>query len=232
MKRNIVIATVAAAALIGGGSALAFAGSDDGTETRADSRTQSQTQRDSHEITLRDDDRDDRVDGAGAAGVDGVELTAVQAVDAALKAQPGTAVSAELDDEDAEDGADDDGRERLVWEVDVLGEGTAWHTLHVDAATGKIIATDTEDDTDDAREARAALKGATTTAAQAAEAAAAKGFVTSVDLDDDGRAGHVSEGWEIETTDSKGAERDWNVDVRTGKLTVDHDDRDDHRHGD
>lgn len=244
MKRNIVIATVAAAVLIGGGSALAFAGTDDGAETRAETRTQAQGG--THRITVKDDDRDDhrdqddrdsrddRDDRAGQAnradaGVSGVKLTAAQAVEAALKAQPGTAVSAELDDED------DDSRERPVWEVDVLGQGNAWHTLHVDAATGKILGTDDEDDADggdDAREARAALKDARTTAAQAAEAAAAKGFVTSVDLDDDGRAGQASEGWEIETVDSTGTERDWSVDVRTGKLTVDHDDRNSDDHDD
>lgn len=252
MKRNIVIATVAAATLIGGGSALAFAGTDDGAETRAEPRTQAQGG--THRITVKDDDRDDRADqddrddrggtddrddragqanpARADAGIGGVKLTAAQAVEAALKSQSGTAVAAELDDEDD---AGDDSRERPVWEVDVLGRGNAWHTLHVDAATGRILGMDDEDDADgedDARAARAALKDAKTTAAQAAEAAAAKGFVTSVDLDDDGRAGQVSEGWEIETVDSKGTERDWSVDVRTGKLTVDHDDRNSDDHDD
>ncbi|MFM9370741.1 PepSY domain-containing protein [Streptomyces sp. Da 82-17] len=239
MKRNIVIATVAAAALIGGGSALAFAGSDDDTG-RSDTRTQ---QSDS-QITLQDDDtddgdrddrgdrddardakddRDDRGDRDDARPAD-AKLTAVQAIEAALKQQSGTAVSAELDEEDG----DDNKAERLAWEVDILGKGDAWHTVHIDAATGKVIGKETEDERDDAREARAALKDARTDAAQAAETAAAKGFVTSVDLDDDGRAGHVSEGWEIETAAADGHDRDWNVDVRSGKLTVDHDDRHDH----
>ncbi|MDI3424064.1 PepSY domain-containing protein [Streptomyces luteolus] len=245
MKRNIVIATVAAAALVGGGSAIAFAGSDDGGTGRADARSQNSNS----QVTLQDDsddsdDRDDNNDNDDSAAHEakddrrddarpvGAKLTAAQAVEAALKHQPGTAVSAELDDEDSDDDDSDDGDsgERLAWEVDVLGQGDAWHTVHLDAATGKVIGKKTEDERDDAREARAALKGAETDAAQAARSAAEKGFVTSIDLDDDGRSGHVSEGWEIETaaSDGRDGDRDWNVDVRSGKLTVDHDDRHDH----
>ncbi|MDQ8702896.1 PepSY domain-containing protein [Streptomyces sp. LHD-70] len=238
MKRNIVIATVAAAALVGGGSALAFAGGDDGGTGRSDARSQHSDS----QVTLQDDSaeaKDDRRDDARRPA--GAKLTAAEAVEAALKHQSGTAVSAELDDEDSDDrdsddrdSDDDDSGERLAWEVDILGQGEAWHTVHLDAATGKVIGKETEDERDDAREARAALKGATTDAAQAARSASEKGFVTSIDLDDDGRSGHVAEGWEIETaaSDGRDGERDWNVDARSGKLTVDHDDRHDHDHDD
>ncbi|MDI3384880.1 PepSY domain-containing protein [Streptomyces sp. B-S-A8] len=253
MKRNLVIATVAAAALIGGGSAFAFAGSDDAAPVRSDSRTQQA----GSQVTLQADDAREAQGDRDANGDDdrddvrpaGAKLTAAQAVEAALKHQSGTAVSAELDDDsddsgDSDDSDDqddqddqddkddkDDKAERLAWEVDVLGQGDAWHTVHIDAATGKVLGTETEDERDDAGEARTALKDATTDLAKAAQAASAKGFVTSIDLDDDDRSGHVSEGWEIETADSAGSaaqDRDWNVDVRTGKLTADHDDRHDH----
>jgi len=49
-----------------------------------------------------------------------------------------------------------------------------------------------------------------------ARAAAAKGTVTSVDLDDDARAA----AWEAETRTSKGAEREWRVDLGTGAVTA------------
>ncbi|MDI3404952.1 PepSY domain-containing protein [Streptomyces cavernicola] len=236
MKRKIVIATVVAAALVGGGSALAFAGGDDEA-----GRSEARAEQSSSQVTLQDDDRDDdrddrrdddrRDDDRDEARPADAKLTAAQAVEAALKHQAGTAVSAELDEEDGDDsdGNGSDGKnERLAWEVDILGQGDAWHTVHLDAVTGKILGTETENERDDAREARTALKGATADAAQAAKNAAAKGFVTSIDLDDDGRPGHTSEGWEIETADAAGKDSDWNVDVRTGKLTADHDDRHDH----
>jgi hypothetical protein len=65
------------------------------------------------------------------------------------------------------------------------------------------------------------------TAAQAAEAAAAKGTVTDVDLDDDGRA----KGWDVSTGSGRD-DRDWRVDLKTGKVTADSDDdSDDDRNG-
>jgi uncharacterized membrane protein YkoI len=188
MKRNIVIAAVTATALIGGGAAVAFA--DGGDEAKSAQRT-----------TVADD-----ADRAPAG-----KLTAAQAIEAALKAQPGTVVSADLDDD--RDGDDDGDR---GWEVDILGSGTTSYTVHVDPATGKILGTDTDRDEDDAAEARRILKGTDVDAAEAAEAAAAKGVVTSVDLDDD-QAGS----WSVETA---GSDQDWHVDLKTGKVTADQDD--------
>ncbi|MDG4860000.1 PepSY domain-containing protein [Streptomyces sp. T-3] len=214
MKRNIVIASVAVATLVAGGTAFAFASDDDnGVGTSNAAASKSDDRRD-------DDQRDDstKADAQGKAGSsNSSRVTAAQAIDAALKAAPGTAVSADLDD------SDDDG-DRRAWEVDVLGKGSTWYEVHIDPATGKVLAKETDrDDNDDAREARTALAGSTVSAKKAAEIASAKGFVTSVDLDDDDR----STGWDVETTDTKGKERDWNVDLKSAKITADHDDRDD-----
>ncbi|MDT6984776.1 PepSY domain-containing protein [Streptomyces lusitanus] len=196
MKRNIVIAVVTAAALVGGGTATALAVSGDGDD-------------DATSVTRTDDDRgdrDDRDDRDDRSGDDGDraaapgDVTAADAIAAALKHTPGTAVSAELDDGS--------------WEVDVLGKGDTWHGVRVDPGTGKVLGS-SEDDEDDAAEVRAALKGASVTAEKAARAAAAKGTVTSVELDHDD-----NKGWEAETRASGGDERDWNVGLTTASVTA------------
>ncbi|MEU0677148.1 PepSY domain-containing protein [Streptomyces sp. NPDC006172] len=182
MKRKLVIAAVAASVAIGGGTAVAFA--DDGVRGATHAEA-----------------------GDARAGVSGAKVTADQAIAAALKAQPGTVVSAGLDDDGADRG----------WEIDVLGEGTTAHTVLVDAADGRILGKETDgDDADDVREARALLKDARVTAGDAARAAAGKGAVTSVELYDDGRGG-----WDVETTDAAAKEHDWTVDLKSAKLTPD-----------
>ncbi|MFF0704544.1 PepSY domain-containing protein [Streptomyces tendae] len=224
MKRNIVIAAVTAAALVGGGTATALAttGDDDrGAAPRADVSV-------SDDGGVRDeaDDRDDdRRDDSRAASA---KVTAADAIAAALADTPGTAVSAELDDEDDDEDDDgDDRRERAAWEVDVLsGDGT-WHSVRVDPATGKVLASD-RDDEDDTAEVRAALKGTSVDAAEAAKAAAGHGTVTSVELDDDGDHGDGRPAWEVETHASGKGEQDWRVDPKTGKVTAD---RSDEAHG-
>ena len=214
MKRNILIAVVTAAALVGGGTAtaLAVSGDDDGpasvaqTETRTgddDGRDDETRDDDGQDDDTRDDDRDGRAVSGG--------VTAADAIAAALKHTPGTAVSAELDDED-----DDGGK--AVWEVDVLGGGDTWHSVRVDPGSGKVLGAQ-KDDEDDTAEVRAALKGASVTAGEAAKAAAAKGTVVSVGLDDDG-----DRGWEAETRASSGDERDWRVDPSSGSVAADRDD--------
>ncbi|MFE9341424.1 PepSY domain-containing protein [Streptomyces olivaceus] len=222
MRRNIVIAAVTAAALIGGGTATALATAEDdgrGTAPRADVSV-------SDDGGVRDeaDGRDgDRRNGPGASAA---KVTAAEAIAAALRDTPGTAVSAELDDGDDDDR--DDRRERAAWEVDVLsGDGTS-HSVRVDPASGKVLGSHADDEADDdAAEARAALKGASVTAAEAAQAAGGKGTVTSVDLDDDGDddgADRSKAAWEVETRASGQGERDWRVDLKTGEVTADRDD--------
>ncbi|PNV32663.1 peptidase propeptide and YpeB domain protein [Streptomyces sp. DH-12] len=212
MKRNIVIAVVTAAALVGGGTAtaLAVAGDDDtASVTRTDDDRDERDDRGEDRSDDRDDraeggsdDRDDDGDDDAARAAAPGEVTAAEAIAAALKHTPGTAVSAELDDGS--------------WEIDVLGRGDTWHSVRIDPDSGKVLDAQ-KDDEDDAAEARAALKNATVTAEQAAKAAASKGTVVSVDLDDDGD----DRGWEAETRASGGDERDWNVDPGTASVTAD-----------
>ncbi|MGA5330561.1 PepSY domain-containing protein [Streptomyces griseoincarnatus] len=212
MKRNIVIAVVTAAALVGGGTAtaLAVAGDDDDTtsvtrtdddrDDRGEDRSDDQDNRGEDRSDDRDGDDDDGAVRAAAGGV-----TAAEAITAALKHTPGTAVSAELDDGS--------------WEVDVLAGGDTWHTVRIAQDSGKVLGAQ-KDDEDDAAEVRAALKGASVTAGDAAKAAAAKGTVVSVGLDDDGD----DRGWEAETRASGGDERDWSVGLTTASVTADRDD--------
>ncbi|MCF2131303.1 PepSY domain-containing protein [Strepomyces sp. STD 3.1] len=166
-------------------------------------------------------------DGDDAARASSAEVTAADAIAAALRDTPGTAVSADLDDEDdhADDDGDGDRGERAAWEVDVLaGDGT-WHSVRIDPASGKVLGSHKDTDEDDTAEARAALEGGSVSAAEAARAAAGKSTVTSVDLDDDGDDGPAA--WEVETrADGKG-EQDWRVDLKTGKVTADRSDSDD-----
>lgn len=213
MKRNIVIGVVAAAALVGGGTATAIAGSggDDGASgsasvTRAggDDGRDDDRGDDDRDDRRGDDDRDDgRDDDDRAETRPSGRVSAADAIAAALQHTPGTAVSAELDD----------GR----WEVEVLGRGDGWYSVRVDPGSGKVLGA-SEDDEDDAGEVRGVLKRASVSAADAAEAAAAKGAVVSVELDD--------EGWEAETRASGGGEREWRVDLGSGKVSAERGDDD------
>ncbi|GAA2229385.1 PepSY domain-containing protein [Streptomyces indiaensis] len=216
MKRNIVIAAVTAAALIGGGTATALATTgDDGDSARqtANTRLSNDAQDDRED---RDDrgDRGDRGDDAERAA--STDVTASEAIASALKHTSGTVVSAELDDEDDSD--------KVVWKVDVLSGDDTWHSVSVDPSDGRVLGSQTDDE-DDTAQVRAALKGSSVTAEQAVKAAAGKGVVTSVDLDDDGE----TKSWETETRTSGGTERDWKVDLNTGKITVDRSDDTDDR---
>ncbi|MFJ9586424.1 PepSY domain-containing protein [Streptomyces acidicola] len=221
MKRNIVIATIAAAALVGGGTAtaLAVSGDDEAPAQRSSVRVQDDDTNGTDDRDGRDDrgNRDDSDDNAeDAAEARAAKVTAAEAIKAALSEKSGTAVEAELEREG----------KSLVWEVDVLSSGNTWHTVHVDPGTGKVLGSRTEqEDADDAAEARAALQNSSVSAAEAAEAAAAKGTVTSVELEDEG-SGH---GWDVDTTGTNGAESEWTVNLTTAKVTADRssDDSDD-----
>ncbi|MEV2232850.1 PepSY domain-containing protein [Streptomyces phaeochromogenes] len=242
MKRNIVIATIAAAALIGGGTATALAVSGDEEAPAKKSNVQV-----SNDDTGRDDDAnvndtddndanddaddkaEDKADAAedkaakdtgedaedkaeNAADAKVAQVDAADAIKAALKNTKGTAVSADLDDEGT----------KHVWDVDILTNGGAWHSVQVDPANGKVVGShvDRDDDGDDAAETaqiRAALKGSSVTAAEAAEAGAAKGTVTSVDLDEES----TDKAWEVDTTAANGTGSDWRVNPDSGKITAD-----------
>ncbi|MGW6520475.1 PepSY domain-containing protein [Streptomyces sp. NPDC054962] len=198
MKRKLVIAAVAASVVIGGGTAVAFA--DDETRTGA------------AEVRAAGPVAADRAEGSTASSS---KATAAEVIAAALRHTPGTAVGADREDDGADAG---------TWHVDVVQADGVERTVAVSPDTGKVLGAhrdtdDADDDTDDAADARAdlaALKGADVDAREAALAVAAKGAVTDVDLDDDDRATV----WSVDT--AKAGE--WQVDVRTGKVTQELDD--------
>ncbi|MFF2386908.1 PepSY domain-containing protein [Streptomyces sp. NPDC058108] len=164
MKRNIVIAAVAAAALIGGGTATALAVTDDGTErvTRSpartadddgaghvrhggDTRTDDRTRTDAPARTDDHPHPDDRTrtgrhtagpddHGDDAARLRSARVTAAGALATALRHTPGTAASADLDDD----------RSAPVWEVEILSNGGTWYEVRVDAGDGKVVSSRTE----------------------------------------------------------------------------------------
>ncbi|MFF7953864.1 PepSY domain-containing protein [Streptomyces griseorubiginosus] len=199
MKRNIVIATLTAAALVAGGTVAAFAAGDD--EATA---TQRQAGTDARAAADRDDADDDRT--AAPRG----SLTAADAIAAALKHTPGTALAADYED----DGSG-------TWEVTVVqGDGSAYD-VRIAPGSGKVLGAqrDADEDSDnDDRAELAAVKGASTDAREAALAAAAKGTVTEVGLDDD--SGAVA--WSAETV-KDGRHGEWKVALDSDRVTQDRD---------
>lgn len=228
MKRNVTIAAVTAAVLIGGTAAatVAFADSDgdrDRTSTRSASTVSLADDRDDR----TDDVSDDRSDDRAPAAAKGSGISLDQAVAAALKSVPGTVTQAELDrDDDDHDG-------RTVWELDVRGSDKKWHDVTVDADNGKVLKTrdDDNDDRDDH-----APRSSTVTLKQAADAAlkTAPGSITSIGLDDDddddgkGSKGNVLR-WDVDIVSKDGKSHELRVDAKTGKVTVDRDDDGDDR---
>ncbi|MFG2029780.1 PepSY domain-containing protein [Streptomyces sp. NPDC048825] len=225
MKRNVVIATIAAVALIGGGTATALTVTGDDEAVAKKTVTVSNDDTNRHDVDNADGTAQDRAEDQSARATDedaedkaenaadakAGQITAADAIRAALKHTTGTAVAADLDDEGT----------AHVWEVDVLTNGGAWHSIQIDPANGKVRGSHTEkdDDGDDAAETaqvRAALKGSSVTAAEAAEAAA-KGTVTSVDLDEES----TDQAWEVDTTAADGTGSDWRVNPDSGKVTAD-----------
>ncbi|ADI10501.1 Propeptide PepSY amd peptidase M4 [Streptomyces bingchenggensis BCW-1] len=89
-------------------------------------------------VTAHRTDHDDADDEAALARSARTGLG--QAVDAALKKIPGTATSAELDD--------DNGRS-AAWHIDVTDAKGAEHEVTVDARSGKVTAVQADDDHDD-----------------------------------------------------------------------------------
>ncbi|MFF8368560.1 PepSY domain-containing protein [Streptomyces lydicus] len=196
MKRHLVIATAAAAALVAGGTVTAVAVSGDGAPAgRPDAPTR-------------------QADGPGRPGTEdareaaAAKVTTPQAAAAALKAVPGTVTGLDLDRD----------RPGPVWDADVLGKDGTWHELTLDAGDARVLNQHVEQGDDDHARERAALKSARTDAAGAArKAAAAHGTVTSVELDGDHRARAV---WEVETVTKDGKEHTLLVDPNSGRLTA------------
>ncbi|EGX58956.1 hypothetical protein SZN_15283 [Streptomyces zinciresistens K42] len=205
MKRNIVIATVAAATLIGGTVAAYAVGNDGGAPTQSPSGTRVADDR----AGTVDDRTGDRKSGNGsAARPAGAKVSAADAITAALKNTPGTAVGVSLDDDGTR-----------AWEVDVVRSNGTERDVRVSTSTGKVLGAhrDDSDDRDDhnGRGDLARLKGTSVDAREAAVAGAARGTVTDVDLDDDG-----PRAWSVKT-----AKGEFKVDLKTGKVTQSRDDR-------
>lgn len=212
MKRNIVIATLTAAALVTGGTVAAFAAGDDDTTAQRQASAGAQVIADRDDADDVNDRNDDDANDDRTATADG-DVSAAEAIAAALKHTPGTAVSADVDDDGADAG---------TWDVDVVKGDGAEYSVKVAPDTGKVLGAhrDTDDDNDSEDRAElAALKGAEFDAREITQAAAAKGTVTEVGVDDDN--GTVA--WSVETVKNK-VTSDWKGALDTGKLTQDQDD--------
>ncbi|MFF2184186.1 PepSY domain-containing protein [Streptomyces sp. NPDC058155] len=242
MKRNLVIASITAAALISGGTYTAVAMG--ATDTGADAAPKTV----SSASLVNDDDRDDRDDrnepnddrddngrdddtngnGKDDTSAAGSKLTAAQAAAAALKQHPGKVESVDLDDDDDDDDRSSAGRH---WEVDIIGQDGKWYDLRVDASTGAVRADNDDHDDDDDRQERDAVRGAQVDARGAAAAALKKhpGAVTSIDSDDDDRK---ADHWEVTVRGDDGRTHEVTVDMSSGKVAADRNDSDDRDDGD
>ncbi|MGW3502645.1 PepSY domain-containing protein [Streptomyces globisporus] len=227
MKRNVTIAAITAAVLIGGTTAatVAFADSDgdrDRTSTRSASTVSLADDRDDR----TDDASDDRSDDRAPAAAKNARISLDQAVAAALESVPGTVTQAELDrDDDDHDG-------RAVWELDVRGSDKKWHDVTVDAGNGKVLKT-RDDDNDDRDDHAPRSSAVTLNDAAAAALKTAPGTITSIDLDDDDDDDNGSRSdvlrWDVDVAGKDGKQHELRVDAKTGKVAVDRDDDGDDR---
>jgi uncharacterized membrane protein YkoI len=158
MKRNIVIAAVATATLVTGGTvtAVAVSNGDSGADAAAmpadvqvgddgrdDDRDDDRYDRDDRD-DRRDDDGDDGRDDDDRAEAEALAAAKVKvddAVAAALQERPGAVESAEFD------GDDRGGAHR--WEIDILGDDGTWYEVNVDADSGEVVADRGDDSRDD-----------------------------------------------------------------------------------
>ncbi|MFH9495214.1 PepSY domain-containing protein [Streptomyces globisporus] len=227
MKRNVTIAAITAAVLIGGTTAatVAFADSDgdrDRTSTRSASTVSLADDRDDR----TDDASDDRSEDRAPAAAKNARISLDQAVAAALKSVPGTVTQAELDrDDDDHDG-------RAVWELDVRGSDKKWHDVTVDAGNGKVLKT-RDNDNDDRDDHAPRSSAVTLNDAAAAALKTAPGTITSIDLDDDDDDDNGSRSdvlrWDVDVAGKDGKQHELRVDAKTGKVAVDRDDDGDDR---
>ncbi|MFG2862411.1 PepSY domain-containing protein [Streptomyces sioyaensis] len=213
MKRHLIIATAAAAALIAGGTVTAVAANSDSVSGSAQSSAQ-QTARHTDASTAQVQDgrssipMADDADGQGdLREAKAAKVTAPDAAAAALKAVPGTVTALDLD-------AD---RPGLVWDAEVLGKDGKQHELTLDAGTARVLNQHLDRGDEDDRAQQRAAQNARTTAADAARTAAPHGTVTSVELDDD----HGTKAaWEVETVTKDGKQHTFLVNPQSGKLSA------------
>ncbi|MFI5521967.1 PepSY domain-containing protein [Streptomyces platensis] len=206
--RAAVLATAAAVALIGSTSAATAFADDDGPAPR------SSVQLSQNERHL-DDTAKDR------AQVKADKISQSEATAKALKAAPGTATSAELDN------ADRNGS--LIWEVDVFGKDHKNHDVTIDAGNGKVLNQHTDRDDDaaqDAAETQALIKADKIGHSKATDKAlkAVPGTVVSYSLDDNDRNGSAV--WEVDVLGKDHKNHDVTIDAGNGKVLNQHVDQD------
>ncbi|MEC4018408.1 PepSY domain-containing protein [Streptomyces sp. H27-D2] len=255
MKRNIVIATVTAAALITGGTATAFAvsGEDSG-----------QAKRSSVQVADRDDDGDDHDSAAeekADRAEDKAEDKAERAEDKADDKTDRADDKADRDDdkaEDARDAREDDAQAKaakvsvseaisaalkaspgtvtsaeldaegsdLAWEIDVLAKDNTWHDVTIDAGNAKVLNQHQDRDDDGAADARNVRKDLKGSGVDARDAAqAAQSRGTVTSVDLDDD--NATTAWEVEVQGKDGKQQDLRVDLKTGKVTTAPADHDD-----
>ncbi|MCE7080938.1 PepSY domain-containing protein [Streptomyces sp. ST2-7A] len=230
MKRNMIVAAVAATAVIGGG-AVAGAALTGGNErsshadelnasiTGGDGGTPSNS-RPLDDSDERDDSPDDASDGddtsgsgtgrsggsADASASGGWSGVAEKVERTALAAAPGYVVDIERDDDD-----DDDGRH---WEVDVAGDDGRWHELEISLDGTEVLKHERDDDDDDVREKRRLLSNASVLAGDATRIAEehSGASVRELELEKDEKA------WDLELKDTNGVEWELKVHVDSGEV--------------
>ncbi len=221
MKRNVTIAAITAAVLIGGTTAatVAFADGDRDVKSTGSASTVSLADTDASDDRT-DDASDDRTDDRAPAAAKSARISLDQAVAAALKSVPGTVTEAGLDrDDDDHDG-------RAVWDLDVRGSDKKWHDVTVDATSGKVLKT-RDDDNDDRDDHAPRSSAVTLNGAAAAALKTAPGSVTSIDLDDDDDDNSSRSNvlrWDVDVDGKDGKQHELRVDAQSGKVTVDRDD--------
>ncbi|MGD9482277.1 PepSY domain-containing protein [Streptomyces sp. TRM70308] len=202
MKRNQIIATLAAAGVIAGGVVTGTALADDDRDGSRPLRSAA--------------GQAPAEDGTPAAAQGGTD--ARQAVERALGEVPGLATGLELEEDDR------------VWQVRVLGaDEDTWHEVDVARADGRVLGVDRDDDDRDddgdgrdPAEVRQALRGAEVDLANAAGIAAEldRGPIEEIEL-----AGAF---WSVDLDRDDRDDRDLRIDRTDGTVSADHtDDRDD-----
>lgn len=222
MKRNVIIASLAAAGVVGGAVIAGSAIADD-----QDDRPRPLNAGSSADLSADDQPakgKDDDSDESGHKGSSTSWVSAEQAVERALKEAPGVAYGLELEDDDR------------AWEVDILTRDGENRQIDIARKGGDVLENVLEndrddDDDDDRREGerlKSALNGASVNLADAARIANEKvpGTIEEIELNDRGKA------WKVEFEDVDGRDDDdleLRIDVNSGKATLldDDDDRDD-----
>ncbi|WP_037869426.1 PepSY domain-containing protein [Streptomyces sp. SPB074] len=135
-------------------------------------------------------------------------LPAPEATSKALAHTPGKVVSAQIDD---------DARDRLIWEFEILAKDGTLQAVNVNPAGGAILSSHRErGEDDDLARGKRLLKDGVTDATAAAKAAAAKGTVVSVTLKPE-NGGH----WSVETGPR---DRDWTVPLNSVTVSPERND--------